>query len=72
MARQGIVFVAKSDMPRCAHGPETLKDNWHREYTAARRPPSILHQCVSGSIRGSLLGIAPLMALWLTYWTSLI
>jgi hypothetical protein len=52
--------------------PETLLDKWHRENSAAQRAPSILHQCVSGAIRGAILGIALLMALWLIYWAGLI
>ncbi|GEL44636.1 hypothetical protein MEX01_52270 [Methylorubrum extorquens] len=66
------MFVAKSDIPRCTHMPETLLDRWHRENPAAQRAPSILHQCVSGAIRGALLGIALLIALWLIYWAGLI
>lgn len=59
-------------MPRCAHMLETLMDRWHQENTPARRLPSILHQCVSGAIRGAPLGLALLMALWLTYLIGLI
>ncbi|WP_157914199.1 hypothetical protein [Methylorubrum populi] len=51
---------------------ETLVERWHRENLADRESPSVLHQCVTGAVRGGLLGIGLLAALYLVGWIGLL
>lgn len=51
---------------------ETLVERWHRENLADRESPSVLHQCVTGAVRGGLLGIGLLAALFLVGWIGLL
>ncbi|MEN3213157.1 hypothetical protein PUR23_24475 [Methylorubrum populi] len=49
---------------------ETLIDRWRRENLATDEAPSALQQCVTGAIRGGLLGIFLLAVLILVAWVG--
>ena len=49
---------------------ETLIDRWRRENLATDESPSALQQCVTGAIRGGLLGIVLLAVLFLVAWVG--
>ncbi|SOR27145.1 protein of unknown function [Methylorubrum extorquens] len=51
---------------------QTLIDQWHRETTAAQAAPPILQQCVTGAIRGALLGLVLLAVIFLIGWLGLL
>ena len=67
-----INLIWQSRRLRRSRMHERLVDRWHRENKAAHRPPSALHQCVTGAVRGGLLGIVLLAALFLVGWVGLL
>lgn len=52
--------------------PETMIDRWHRENTTDQASSSALRQCMTGAVRGALLGLILLVALFLIGWLGLL